>query len=315
MPKLGYLEELQRAGALALLKRLPPQDLEKNLASLRDIAPHLETSLDPYIAKPSKLKYDAKTSLYFIASEYNCDGQSHRSPWSNTYIPEPKGGSGEEEKLFRPPERLRRFEESFNEVFDAYKTTYYEGGVSSVYVWDLDEGFAGAFLIRKEVNNCRGVEKGVWDITHVAEVRESTHNAEYRLYTTLVLHLLVGTATGEGETELGCYFTRQSAHKNKKTGDDMHLQHIGKLIEDTENSLRMNMDAFYMAKHREVVNSIRTMDEAQQDEKEELENEMKKQMTLSEVPELGKHSHPGSPSALRVTKVDTLQRLDPVYEG
>ena len=28
-------------------------------------------------------------------------------------------------------------------------TRYYEGGVSSVYFWDLDEGFAGVVLLKK----------------------------------------------------------------------------------------------------------------------------------------------------------------------
>ena len=26
---------------------------------------------------------------------------------------------------------------------------YYEGGVSSVYLWDLDDGFAGVVLLKK----------------------------------------------------------------------------------------------------------------------------------------------------------------------
>lgn len=28
-------------------------------------------------------------------------------------------------------------------------TRYYEGGVSSVYFWDLDDGFAGVVLLKK----------------------------------------------------------------------------------------------------------------------------------------------------------------------
>jgi capping protein beta len=32
----------------------------------------------------------------------------------------------------------------------AYRTyRYYEGGVSSVYFWDLDDGFAGVVLLKK----------------------------------------------------------------------------------------------------------------------------------------------------------------------
>ena len=30
-----------------------------------------------------------------------------------------------------------------------YRELYFEGGVSSVYLWDLDAGFAGVILIKK----------------------------------------------------------------------------------------------------------------------------------------------------------------------
>lgn len=40
-------------------------------------------------------------------------------------------------------------EVEFNELFDAYRELYFEGGVASVYLWDLEQGFAGCFLIKK----------------------------------------------------------------------------------------------------------------------------------------------------------------------
>lgn len=257
--KLGKLEENQRQAALGLLRRLPPQDLEKNLAALAKIAPHLETSLASSVTKPSKIKLDPEHNRYFVANDYNCDGNTHRSPWSNKYVPPPVGGKAEEEKLFRPPERLRRLEETYNEVFDAYKTSYYEGGVSSVYLWDLDEGFAAAFIIRKELVQSRGVEKGIWDIVHIAEVKESPNDSQYRLYTTLVLSVEAGGKT-QGESELGGYLTRQAEDRRKKAAEDMHLVHIGRMIEETEITIRQSLDSFYMAKHREVLNSIRSLD-------------------------------------------------------
>lgn len=36
-----------------------------------------------------------------------------------------------------------------NEAFDVYRELYYEGGVSSVYLWNLDDGFAGVVLLKK----------------------------------------------------------------------------------------------------------------------------------------------------------------------
>ena len=45
-----------------------------------------------------------------------------------------------------PSERLRKLEIDANTAFDQYREMYFEGGVSSVYLWDLDHGFAGFFF-------------------------------------------------------------------------------------------------------------------------------------------------------------------------
>ncbi len=74
--------------------------------------------------------------------DYNRDGDSYRSPWSNKYNPPSDG--------FTPSPKLRALEVEANELFDAYRELYFEGGTSSVYLWDLEtSGFAGCFLIKK----------------------------------------------------------------------------------------------------------------------------------------------------------------------
>lgn len=45
-----------------------------------------------------------------------------------------------------PSERLRKLELDANNAFDRYRDMYFEGGVSSVYFWDLEHGFAGELL-------------------------------------------------------------------------------------------------------------------------------------------------------------------------
>ena len=47
---------------------------------------------------------------------------------------------------------------------------YFEGGVSSVYLWDLDHGFAGVILIKKAGDGSQKI-KGCWDSIHVIEVQ------------------------------------------------------------------------------------------------------------------------------------------------
>lgn len=48
-----------------------------------------------------------------------------------------------------PSDKVRRMEVKANEAFDVYRELYYEGGVSSVYFWNLDDGFAGVVLLKK----------------------------------------------------------------------------------------------------------------------------------------------------------------------
>jgi hypothetical protein len=74
----------------------------------------------------------------------------YRSPWTNEYIPANTSGP-------TPSSKLRQLEVSLNTAFDTYRDLYFEGGVSSVYLWDLDEdpsqskemSFAGVVLLKK----------------------------------------------------------------------------------------------------------------------------------------------------------------------
>jgi capping protein beta len=48
-----------------------------------------------------------------------------------------------------PSPTLRKLEIAANEAFDTYREMYYEGGVSSVYAFDIDDKFAVVVLIKK----------------------------------------------------------------------------------------------------------------------------------------------------------------------
>jgi capping protein beta len=128
--------------ALDLMRRLPPKDLEINLKSLIQVAPDLEEELLSSVDQPLVARMDAKTGREYLICDYNRDASSYRSPWSNEYDPPLADGTV-------PSARLRELEILANDAFDTYKELYYETGVSSVYLWDLEEGFAAAVLIKK----------------------------------------------------------------------------------------------------------------------------------------------------------------------
>lgn len=108
-----------------------------------------------------------------------------------------------------PSERLRKLEVDANLAFDQYRELYFEGGVSSVYLWDLDHGFAGVILIKKAGDGSKKI-KGCWDSIHVVEVQEKStgRNAHYKLTSTAMLWLQTNKH-GSGTMNLGGSLTRQ----------------------------------------------------------------------------------------------------------
>jgi len=75
---------------------------------------------------------DTNVSKEFLKSEYNRDGDSYRSPWSNEYFPEI-------ETEFYPNEQLRRYEQIANLMVQEYKNLYYGDAVSNAYFWDKED--------------------------------------------------------------------------------------------------------------------------------------------------------------------------------
>jgi len=67
---------------------------------------------------------------------------------------------------------VRSFHKALFLWYFAYR--YFEGGISSVYLWDLDHGFAGVVLIKKAGDGSQMI-KGCWDSIHVVEVQVLTN--------------------------------------------------------------------------------------------------------------------------------------------
>mmetsp|Transcript_43320 Transcript_43320/g.79285 ORF Transcript_43320/g.79285 Transcript_43320/m.79285 type:complete len:258 (-) Transcript_43320:101-874(-) len=210
----------------------------------------------------------------FLLCEHNRDGDSHRSPWSNTYFPSLDDG-------FRPSERLRSLELHANEVFDVYRELYYgkATSVSSVYLWDKDEetgggegkkneslGFAGCFLIQNRVD-----DGNYWNSVHVVDVgRVQKGKCQYKLTTTLLLSITPPPPPPSGNkerqsTNISGSLIRHNVRECKVSttsspNDDdgsSHIINIGKFIEDVESEMRSEMDSLYIQKTKTVVEEIR----------------------------------------------------------
>lgn len=239
--------------ALDLMRRLPPKDIEENLFGLIDLVPSLCEDLLSSIDQPLKVCKDAKSKRDYLLCDYNRDGDSYRSPWSNVYDPPLEDGA-------LPSFKLRELEVQANAAFDTYRDLYYEGGVSSVYLWDLEHGFAGVILIKKVGDGSRKI-KGCWDSIHVVEVQEksSGKNATYKLTSTVMLWLETNKE-GSGRMELGGSLTRQAENENVTvTETSPHVANIGHMVEDMENKMRNTLNEIYFGKTKNIVNDLRSV--------------------------------------------------------
>jgi capping protein (actin filament) muscle Z-line, beta len=244
------------ASSLALMRRLPPNNIEQNLTGLLNLCPEESDELLQRIDQPLEEDFDVESGRKFLKCDYNRDGDSYRSPWSNQYSPPL-------DDAFYPSEQLRAIEQDANEIFDAYRELYFEGGTSSVYLWELDTGFAGCFLIKKAIDMSTGtayVKSGSWDSIHIVEVtEESPVKATYKLTTTIMLYMVVENEI-VGESNLAGSLTRQLEQSHAVGGGgSSHVANIGKMIEQMESDLRVNMNELYLLKTRQIVNSIRTL--------------------------------------------------------
>jgi len=238
--------------ALDLMRRLPPQQIEQNLSNLIDLVPDLCEDLLSSVDQPLKIASDKKVGKDYLLCDYNRDGDSYRSPWTNSYDPPLEDGA-------MPSERLRKLEVEANAAFDQYRELYFEGGVSSVYLWDLDAGFAGVILIKKAGDGSKKI-KGCWDSIHVVEVQEksSGRSAHYKLTSTSMLWLQTNRE-GSGTMNLGGSLTRQVEQDSPVSEASPHIANIGRMVEDMENKIRNTLNEIYFGKTRDIVNGLRSV--------------------------------------------------------
>jgi len=239
--------------SLDLMRRMPPSRMESSLEELVDLAPDLTDDLLNTVDQPLQVAKDAQKNVYLLC-DYNRDGDSYRSPWTNTYDPPIDDG-------VLPSAKLRNMEESANELFQSYMQNYYENGASSVYFWELDDtSFAACVLFKKDVEQKKkGLESGGWDAIHVVEVRPSGKRASYKLTSTIMLRLATDHSVGKestGELKLSGSMTRQQEQEFAAANDNAHLPNMGRMIEEMENRMRDSLQDVYFGKTKSTVNKL-----------------------------------------------------------
>ncbi|KAB8596076.1 hypothetical protein FH972_025786 [Carpinus fangiana] len=265
--------------ALDLLRRLNPAHTSKNLDALCQLAPSLTEDLLSSVDQPLEVRKCKKTGREYLLCDYNRDGDSWRSPWSNEFEPPIEDDDGGTV----PSDRVRKMEIKLNDGIDIYRDLYYDGGVSSVYLWDLDDGFAGVVLLKKSndpppppprpgsiahrialltssatASAPQTASTGSWDSIHVFESVDRARMSHYKLTSTVILQL-GAKSEALGNMSLGGNLTRQVEQDMPAESDDSHVSNIGKMIEDMELKMRNLLQEVYFGKAKDVVGDLRSI--------------------------------------------------------
>jgi len=211
----------------------------------------------------------------FISCDYNRDGDSFRSPFCNEYFPEL-----DVEDPFKPSDELRVFEIKANHAMNIYRDLYFQGGTSSVYCWDLDDGaFASCWACTKDVD--RDGMKLHWSEIHIFRVLPKAEKKwDYQLTSTVIVHTDNVDAEGISLNLSGNRTIQKSAFDVPVTNKDInehHVAYMGKLAEELSSALLSSMAGIYYAKTNEIMSYLhQNVKDKNKERTENLRQQMKK---------------------------------------
>ncbi|OHT16247.1 F-actin capping protein, beta subunit [Tritrichomonas foetus] len=203
-----------------------------------------------------KIINDTSANGQFVACEFNRDLDSHRSPLSNKYFPDLPDGQ-------QISKRLRSIEIKANTAFNAYRHLYFEGGICSVYLWDIEDKIFGfGVFIKNEINTTlRGGQKihGSIDCSDVVEVDESSSTASYTMTSSVLMNVNLDIGLSKPLTISGSTADRKVRNMPWKSDDD-HIVNIGELVESNSSHFRDTIENIYVSKMKQIVDLIAKTD-------------------------------------------------------
>jgi len=238
-----------------LMRRLPPARIADSINDVLDIAGDDAEWAESFLSQvdaPLRVAKDPVNQVPYLVCDYNRDGDSYRSPWSNTYDPAMPDGS-------LPSATMREYEVRANEVLSIYRELYFETGVSSAYFWEVDDNtFASAWLIKKVADTKRGLSEGGWDGIHVFEVShggESSGTARYKLTSTIIVHLKTDTEEA-GSVSMGGLTTKQVENDMPFDETMNHVINMGTILEAMETNARLDIQGVCFDKTTNITDHL-----------------------------------------------------------
>lgn len=218
----------------------------------------------------------------FIESDFNKDGDSFRSPWSDTFFPPINS-----DKFL--PKELRTLEEKLNILFKQYAKLYYgEKAVSSVYIIysgdNISNGFECHVLIKNNITDSDNLGDNTFldSISNISvkfvKEKDFRDGKKEKIKTIYKSNTIFSYYIKIKQFE-DCYYngTINISHLQQNYSQiyldyDSHIQFIGTSVEENENNLRNQLDLIYLDKSNYICKSIRKTDTIGKDNNNKIKN-------------------------------------------
>lgn len=238
--------------ALNLLRRMPINLTTKTLSAIHSVQPDIMDDLLPDVDEPLRIYRDGATGKDYVICDYNRDGEAYRSPHSNKYFL--ADGTQDRDSDFFPSDQHRQLEIEANSLFDNYRDQYFQGGYSSVYFFECEQGFGAVWLVHKDVPAVESLSAGWWDSVHIFDVQPTGKPDEfnYTLTSTVLISMQLDAA-GTGSVDLSGSLANQVSRAKTIGKFKGHIQNMGPMLEDQESLLRNRIEDIYIQKTRQVL--------------------------------------------------------------
>lgn len=232
---------------LDLLRHVPPKDVEERMFDIFQLNPDLTDEMISAVDIPLKIEQDKETHQDFIKCDYNRDGDSFRSPFSNKYYPPLPDGQ-------LPSGKLRKLEELANKSFASYLNLFFRYGTLSVYCWDLeDKSFGLGVFVRKDCNSTTEEFDGSISCSDVFTITETaTGQYDYEMVSSVLLELKVNVPGGKPVIMSGGCADSKVKSLPAKDNIEM-LVNVGTMIEDNAANFMEHVKQIYVSKMTEIL--------------------------------------------------------------
>ena len=236
-----------------LLRHVQPKDIEDRMYDVINLNEDLMDDLLSTIDVPLKVATDS-SQKEFIKCDYNRDGDSYRSPYTNKYYPPLSDGQ-------LPPPDLRKMEELGNKGFQRYLQQYFGSGVISCYCWEIDTDVFGiGIFVKKDLDGSTHNNKslkGTISCSDVFEVsRVGGNQFQYSLVSSVILTLSIGTKF-EPLTISGS-LADQLVEKRNADGPFRHMVNAGQMVEKTASKFMSKVKQIYISKMQEIFSYMKS---------------------------------------------------------